>query len=70
MDTEPHRLRAYRKANGLTLGALAGQVESTAATISRIETRKLLPSMTLTARLVAATGLPADAFLPRQEFAA
>ena len=48
-------LRKWRKAKKLTLSQVAQLVESTEATISRIETGKAFPSFKLMSKLQAAT---------------
>lgn len=55
-----HPLHLYRHRCGLTLAALADKSGTTKATLSRIETGKLMPGLPLARRLCAATGLPLD----------
>lgn len=66
-----HALRLFRTSSDLTLDALADQVGVTKGQLSKIETGKALPSVSLIQRLIAASGgqLSADDFLaplPRQ----
>jgi len=65
-DHPQHPLRAYRRANGISLGELAHQVGVSEATLSRIETWKQTPSLSLVGVLRDKTGLTADAFLPTE----
>jgi transcriptional regulator with XRE-family HTH domain len=50
-----HPLRLYREKVGLSLDDLAGMVDTSKASLSRIETRQQVPSMGLVERIVKAT---------------
>jgi transcriptional regulator with XRE-family HTH domain len=55
-----HPVRRWRKDNGKTLSALAGKVGVTPSHLSEIERGLNHPSLDLTAKLKAETGLPAE----------
>ena len=60
-----HPLRIYRKGAKLTLEAFAAKVETTAPTLSRIETWQAEPSLSLIKRIIKVSRgkLRADDFL-------
>jgi transcriptional regulator with XRE-family HTH domain len=60
---EEHPLRAWRKANHVTLEALAEKADIQAPHLSEIETRKKEPSVTVARKLAAETGLSLDEVL-------
>jgi transcriptional regulator with XRE-family HTH domain len=66
-ETTVHPLRAYRGRKALSLSALARQVGTSKATLSRIENGRQEPSLALVAKIKAATRLSADAFLRRPQ---
>lgn len=51
-----HPLRSYREQAGLSLDELAALVETSKASLSRIETRAQTPSLGLVERIVKASG--------------
>jgi transcriptional regulator with XRE-family HTH domain len=61
-----HPLRAYRQREGKTLGQLADELGTSAASLSRIETGKQAPSWPLVARVQELTKgeVRPDDFLP------
>jgi transcriptional regulator with XRE-family HTH domain len=63
-----HPVKRYRELHGLTLRQLADLVDTTDATVSRIERGLQSPSLALLQRFVDRTGLKAADFL-RQEAA-
>jgi transcriptional regulator with XRE-family HTH domain len=63
-----HPVKRYRELHGLTLRQLADLVNTTDATVSRIENGLQNPSLALLQRFVDRTGLKAEDFL-RQEAA-
>ncbi len=60
---QEHPLKTYRRENGLSQDALAANVLTTKATISRIENGLLWPTFGLLRRLNLKTGISADTFL-------
>ena len=60
-----HPLLTWRRARSWTLQGMAKRAETTSATISRIEHRKLMPSYPLARRLAAITGITVETFLER-----
>lgn len=56
-------LRQYRKQNRISMQALANQLGTTHATISRYETGKRLPSSNLLVKIAKETGLSIDALV-------
>jgi transcriptional regulator with XRE-family HTH domain len=72
MSKPQHPLRAWRKENGKTLTALAGdeRVGVTPSHLSQIETGIKEPSLDLAARLHRVTGIDMTKFLKAREAAA
>jgi transcriptional regulator with XRE-family HTH domain len=66
-DLPLHPLRAYRKAERVTLITLAKRVGTTEGTLSRIESGSRTPSLSMVARIIRATGgkVRADDFIPK-----
>lgn len=64
---DPHPLREYREARGLSLKTVADGAETTVATVSRIERRSRSPSFALARRLSRFTGLSIEVFEPPAE---
>ncbi len=51
-----HPLRRYRASHGITIEALAASLDTSKATVSRLETGRQSPSMDLLRRIHTATG--------------
>ena len=63
-DPDAHPLKRWRNASGITLVDLAKRVDTTHASLSRIENGEQTPSGPLVRKLIAETGLPARVLLP------
>lgn len=57
-----HPLKKWRDTHGIGLDELAGRCGTSKASLSRIESRKQMPSMALIEKLKGETGLSADDF--------
>lgn len=66
---DDHELRRWRKAEKITLTALAGRVGVRASHLSEIENWKNEPSLALAAKLSRETSIPLDKFVKQREAA-